>query len=277
MGIFQSSVTCSHHRSIASVIDWEYPGYWQPKYSKYLDLSAIYQKALLIDRISAWRTSQTAEPQTIVIETFTIWRQNVELSRTTWYSKSNRLHYIKVGRLGRMNQSQQDWFTESVPWNPYSCNVFFFLFSSLHPVQELVSCGSVIFVVSNFHVDPILECMEKESVHSELHWKDHRELCNSSYGVGVRGNSHIRAYISSIQHKNLTPYRFVVDSSQMIKSALIWGSLKLILVSNQLRKVTLWTALLFQDFYVGWMTCMFVYDKLPLSKQVEIIACESIP
>jgi hypothetical protein len=33
-----------------------------------------------------------------------------------------------------------------------------------------------------------------------------------------RRNYHIRAYLSSIQHKNLTPYRFVADSSQMISS-----------------------------------------------------------
>ena len=37
-----------------------------------------------------------------------------------------------------------------------------------------------------------------------------------------RGNYHTRLYLSSIQHKNLTPSRFVADSSKMTLSRVIW-------------------------------------------------------
>jgi hypothetical protein len=37
-----------------------------------------------------------------------------------------------------------------------------------------------------------------------------------------KGNYCIQAYFSSIQHQNLTPYRFVVDSPHITSTRLIW-------------------------------------------------------
>ena len=61
----------------------------------------------------------------------------------------------------------------------------------------------------------------------------------------------LRNLSSSIQHKNLTLNRFVVDSSQMTSTRLILGSLckAVIMVSSQLNNVTYG----FQGLYVGWM------------------------
>lgn len=47
----------------------------------------------------------------------------------------------------------------------------------------------------------------------------------------------MQAYLSSIQRKNLTSYKFITNSSQMTSSRGIQGLFKLMLVSSQPKKV----------------------------------------
>ena len=52
-------------------------------------------------------------------------------------------------------------------------------------------------------------------------------------------------------HKNVTPCRFVADSSQMIMSRLFWGPFNWLQCQSDLKKSP--GCMLFEGFHVGWM------------------------
>lgn len=67
----------------------------------------------------------------------------------------------------------------------------------------------------------------------------------------VKGNYRMRAYLLSIQDKNLTHHTLC---GWFISNDMDWinpGSLKLIPLSNQLKEVTFGNCISVQNFYVG--------------------------
>ena len=82
----------------------------------------------------------------------------------------------------------------------------------------------------------------------------------------TRENYRRQAYLSSIQHKNLTPYRFVADSTQMTSNTLIRGLWSKLRCRINLKLQPLGCILL-HGFYVGWMIRKLVYNNsLSLSR-----------